>query len=282
MLKIGEEKKSKIIIGLFLIQGIIGFVVLSQYVTGKIANWEVNNGLVIVYAVFNIGGIIGAQYIVNLLRKEIQYQKTLVELQRSDEVIVALRGHKHDFFNHLQVISGLAQLGKNDRIISYIQSISHNVSESYEIANIHIPEIAIVLMQKLGQANQKGIKVESQITTTCEGLKGDGIVYAQILFNLLDNAIYELEQIEEEERILRVSIKEIKSYFEFSIYNNLPIIPVKNIELLFKPGFSTKQGEHSGLGLVNVQRLVDANRGSIIVKSRPDYGTAFKIKFFKL
>lgn len=273
--------KSSLILGLFFFQGLIGFIILSPHVFNGRVSIEINNVLVAFYAIINIAGIIGVKYLVDLLKKEAQHQQALIQLQKSDEVLLRLRAHKHDFFNDLQVISGLAQLGKNERIVEYIQCISQNVSQSYEIANIHIPEISIVLMQKLGEADHMGIKIESHVQTTCEHLKGSSICYAQILFNLIDNAIYELNQLESYEKILRIEILEKENYYQFVVFNNLPIISPENINRVFDAGFSTKQGDHSGLGLYNVQKLVYSQQGLITVQSSPDYGTAFIVTFPK-
>lgn len=274
-----EIRKSELIFFIFLLQCIMGYVVMGEHVGENISKWQTNRGTLILYMGINAGGIFTIKYFLDLLNQEMEHQRLLIELQKSNEVLTILRAHKHDFFNHLQVISGLAQLGKTDRIVSYIQSISNNVSQSYEIANIDVPEIAIVLMQKLGEANNKGIQVESNIDTRCEGLKGEGITYAQILFNLLDNAIYELEKVEAEKKLLKVEIHEQAEGYQFVIYNNLPIILEKDIDHVFEQGFTTKQGDHDGLGLWNVHKLVKMNDGKIKVKSMIDYGTSFKVTF---
>lgn len=272
-----QNKKSQIILIVFLLQGIIGFVILGTHVLERVADLQVNNIIVGVYGVINIAGIVGIRYVVNLLEKEVAYQQLLVELKKSDEVLFALRAHKHDFFNHLQIIMGLAQLNENDRIIAYISNISEDVTQSYDIANINVPEIAVVLMQKLGEASHKGIQVTTHIKTDCEGLRGEGITYAQILFNLLDNAICELDQLGDCEKILSVEVEEEKSYFQFIVFNNLPIITKENKALLFERGFTTKEGNHDGLGLWNVEKLVHMNKGIIKVESEVGYGTAFKV-----
>lgn len=276
-----HNKKAVAIFIIFLIQGILGLLILSQYAFENSTNWRVSQGTLMIYGVINLVGILGVKYIMGLLDKDIQYQKAVAELQKSDEVVTLLRAHKHDFFNHLQVISGLAQLNKSERIVEYIQTISQSVNQSYEMADIHIPEIAIVLMQKLGEASNKGIQVETKIESNLEGLKGSGVDYAQILFNLLDNAIYELDQLENVEKRLRIELTEEKACYQLVIYNNLPIITPEHIDVLFKRGFSTKQGEHDGLGLWNVERLVQKNKGIIKVKSLPEYGTAFNVIFPK-
>lgn len=272
-----KNKMSQVILVIFLLQGIMGFVVLGSYVLASVSDWQVNKSIIIIYCIVNVLGILGIKYIVDLLAQEVDYQRLLVKLQKSDEVLFALRAHKHDFFNHLQIIMGLAQLNQKERIISYVRNISQDVSQSYDIANINIPEIAVVLMQKLGEATQRGIRVETQITTNCEGLRGEGINYAQILFNLLDNAIFELDRLKDCGKVLKVDIREDNECFKFIIYNNLPIISKENQEQLFERGFTTKKGEHDGLGLWNVKRLVHMNGGIIEVESRPDYGTAFNI-----
>ena len=52
----------------------------------------------------------------------------------------------------------------------------------------------------------------------------------------------------------------------------------KVAEKIFDPFFSTKKGGR-GVGLSTVKGIVDAHRGGIAVKSKPDQGTAFTIIF---
>lgn len=46
------------------------------------------------------------------------------EAEIMEAVTLALRRQRHDFINHLQVIYALAQLGKTQRVLDYIDELA--------------------------------------------------------------------------------------------------------------------------------------------------------------
>jgi CheY-like chemotaxis protein len=58
-----------------------------------------------------------------------------------------------------------------------------------------------------------------------------------------------------------------------------PGIPDDVLARVFEPGFTTKTGEHSGLGLATVWRIVDRWQGSIDIESSPTTGTTVRVEF---
>ncbi len=55
-------------------------------------------------------------------------------------------------------------------------------------------------------------------------------------------------------------------------------IPPENLERIFQPGFTTKDGRIGmGLGLLIVSQIVEQHRGQITVRSQPGQGTTFAV-----
>lgn len=75
----------------------------------------------------------------------------------SEELLRFIRSYSHDFQNHLQVISGLAQLNRNERIREYIGQVSGQIREISKIAKIASSEVAIALLAFYQQAARFGI-----------------------------------------------------------------------------------------------------------------------------
>jgi PAS domain S-box-containing protein len=64
----------------------------------------------------------------------------------------------------------------------------------------------------------------------------------------------------------------------FEVCDRGPGIPPSLRERVFEPFFTTREGgQHAGLGLTVVQRIVDEHGGRITVTSRPGEGTAFRV-----
>jgi len=91
------------------------------------------------------------------------------------ELIEVLRVQKHDFLNHLQVISGYLQLNKTERAKDYIQQVSQEIYQSGMITKLRIPEVALNLLILKNEAVQYGVILDIFIETRMEnaGLSGD-------------------------------------------------------------------------------------------------------------
>ncbi|MDK2800173.1 MAG: hypothetical protein PWP27_2243 [Clostridiales bacterium] len=273
------KKNTIVIILVFIIQGILSLSFVNASIWGGLGNLNFKMPLFIII----VGNILPILYIwmikriVQSLNKEIEFRNVIIKLKESNEIISFLRIHKHDFFNHLQVIRGLAQMNNTQRIISYIDSIVEKVDSAFNIAKIAVPEIAVVIMQKIGEASNKSIKVNVEINTSLECLKGNPVDYSQILFNLLDNAITALEHQENANKKLDIVIDEDNQNYYFIIENNWPIIPPDVQNKIFDKGFTTKENGDGGMGLYIVKTLVNKYRGIIYVTSEEGLGTSFEV-----
>jgi signal transduction histidine kinase len=105
----------------------------------------------------------------------------------------------------------------------------------------------------------------------------------QVIMNLIDNAIYILNQLPEDFN-KKIYIKTFLEKDNFDIFgvieilNTGPNIPEENINKLFDPFFTTKEpGKGTGLGLSICYTLINEHNGSIVVNNTKD-GVLFKIK----
>lgn len=76
--------------------------------------------------------------------------------QRAIDLIRLLR---HDFGNHLQVISGYLDLGRSDEVKKYIQSIVLDMSEERMIFDSCSADAALYFFEQLLLARERGIKL---------------------------------------------------------------------------------------------------------------------------
>ncbi len=220
-------------------------------------------------------GIISIFYIIKFVKKE---KESILKLNNSREVIDALQGQKHDFNNHLNVIGGMIQLGKDQKALDYIFDVSGRVEEVFSISKIENVEIAATLFRKCAIAENKGINVDLDIDTNLEHLKIDPIDFCKIIFNLVDNAIYELERCKEDDKDLAIDIHELDDKYSIAIGNSFPVLSQDLYEKVFESGYSTKkQGSGHGYGLSIVKNIVQKNKGQVIVESYENVGTVFTV-----
>jgi len=101
----------------------------------------------------------------------------------------------------------------------------------------------------------------------------------QILTNLFSNAIHALSKSNQDNKILKISVKEPKSGFlRIDICDNGIGIPKENLTRIFEHGFTTKKSGH-GFGLHSTALSANELNGSIKVHSDgPGTGTTFTVE----
>ncbi len=92
---------------------------------------------------------------------------------------------RHDFLNHLQVISGLVQLNKADRVRDYINQVSSDMAVMSKASHIENPEISefLLVLYYLGEKNQ--IRVVYNIDENV----GKSTVPGDLLSNILRETV---------------------------------------------------------------------------------------------
>lgn len=95
----------------------------------------------------------------------------------------------------------------------------------------------------------------------------------QALVNIFMNAIEAMPT----NGYLRVGIAHTKDQFKIIISDTGPGINNDDIQRIFDPFFSTKEG-HTGLGLASVQAIIEKHLGKVSAKSKPGCGTEITIE----
>ena len=230
--------------------------------------------------ILGISSIVWIIYILRSFKQEIEFNK---QLHSSEEIIAALKGQKHDFNNHMNVISGYIQMGYPKKASAYINDVCGKSNEVFSISKIENAEIAAIIYKKYAIAESKSITVDLDITSTLDNLAINPVDLSKILFNLMDNAIYALEQSCSSEKVLTIEIYEFDGQHIISVGNSSPVLSPDLREKIWVKGFSTKPNTNNdhGYGLHIVKNTVEKNGGKIEVESYDGIGTLFTIFFPK-
>lgn len=73
---------------------------------------------------------------------------------------------RHDFLNHLQVISGFQQLNKPDRIHDYVKQVTLEIAEMSKTTRFKIPEVAAAVLAGFYEASKYECKIVLTVNTT--------------------------------------------------------------------------------------------------------------------
>ncbi len=109
---------------------------------------------------------------------------------------------------------------------------------------------------------------------------GDNTKWSQIVLNLVANAIDSYANFVTTHRVVKIDLRAIDGNIQFKVSDHGSGIAKENIEKIFEPFFSTKNGQGMGIGLSLVKRIIEKDfGGTITVTSASGEGTTFIISF---
>jgi two-component system nitrogen regulation sensor histidine kinase NtrY len=134
-------------------------------------------------------------------------------------------------------------------------------------------------VEKLLQTNlkEKEIRFEIKIDPQSLELSADPELIEQVLINLLLNALHSLSK-QKNAWICLDAHLDGRGRINIQVKDNGPGIPAENMEKIFIPFYSTKEGG-SGIGLSLSRQIMRLHRGSITAHSEPKKETVFTLRF---
>ena len=229
------------------------------------------------------GEIVGA---IATFRDKTEVTRLAEEITGVRQIIEALRANTHEFMNKLHVIMGLIQMDEVEEAKAYIMDITQNQQQimSYIIKKVKDPAIAALLLGKFSEANERGIQIQIEESTSIEKDHGNinSNMLVTIIGNLVENAMdaISLDDIDKEEKSIEIKMEENEDYIEIDIADTGMGIKKEDLESIFNRGYTTKEG-NSGIGLALVKKAVENMGGELDVSSYEGIGTEFIIKLPK-
>jgi hypothetical protein len=96
-----------------------------------------------------------------------------------------LRRQRHDFLNHLQIISALAQLNKTERILEYIEQANRELDRERRLTALLPAEAGLVLLEWSHQLEENGIYLKVELKTDLFR-QANGAKLAALLRGIMD------------------------------------------------------------------------------------------------
>lgn len=194
--------------------------------------------------------------------KQIQQQRYELTQSYNDNIaekskqLISIR---HDFKNHLGVITGRLENENYKEALSYLKSITNTIQLAGDLVITNNTTISSILQSKKLECERKGITFNYTAAFEKIYILLD-IELTIILGNILDNAIEALEPSELENKYLNLSITQIDTYLIIQCDNPYINIPQE------KKGFlitSKAEKEYHGFGLKNVSEICEKYRGEL-------------------
>lgn len=214
-----------------------------------------------------------------VLISQIQKYKTEDKIRKQyyegyAEVISQIRKSQHKFKNQMGVVLSLCETCH-----SYEELVESQMDYMGRLTQCELPNDAIVLEEpavvaliydKLMEAYEENIEVESEFLCSLAKTKVSDIVWVDVLGVVLDNAIEAIKELGKPGKIW-ISFKEEKGKVKVEIDNTYRPVDFNEVKNFYTDGYTTK-GKGHGIGLHHIKKLIEKNHGQFAIRGKKREG----------
>lgn len=222
-----------------------------------------------------------------------EMQRQLTQLERMAAAGQLAAQFAHEVGTPLNLISGHVQLLRaragDERMIKRLDVIAGQIERITQIVRSMLdstrrprPQLEAVdlndLLAQILDATQptlvaRNVRLQTRMSEGLPSIQADSDQLQQVFINLINNSLDAMP--------LGGSLKVWTARDNGSVVVELSDsgegIAEEQIDLIFDPMFSTKQGRGTGLGLTIVKQIISEHNGDVTVESEPGKETTFRI-----
>lgn len=194
-----------------------------------------------------------------------QFRTELMEHNYGEikEIYMDMRGWRHDYHNHMQVMKAQLAFGNLEGIEAYLDKLEKELDKVDTLVKSGNLMTDAILNSKLTLARRQEISVNCKAALP-DRLPVEDVDLCVILGNLLDNAIEGCGRMAEGKRFLRVYMAVNKNQLYLSVQNSAREEPDFN-----ERNYITKKRGNHGLGMKRVKAAVDKYQGFLNLANEP-------------
>lgn len=173
-----------------------------------------------------------------------------------------IRGWRHDYRNHMQVLKIYAENGELEKCRDYILQMDQDLNEADQTVRSGNVMADAIIGSKLSLAREKDIRLNTTLNIP-QKLPISDTEFCALFGNLMDNAIEACEKIDaKEDRFIRIYIGIFKKQFYISVIN--ATTGAKRIT-----SYVSGKGAGHGFGLYRIDTIVKKHGGYLNRKNEP-------------
>ena len=183
----------------------------------------------------------------------------------------SMKGLKHDLRNHFMTMQAFAKDGNTQELNRYLERLETFTKVPLSYIDTKNEILDSILNYKMFEAEKKGIKILSDIVFPA-GLKLDAHDLTVVLGNLLDNAMESSAN-----KLIQVRVRYVKGCMTIKVTNDYigDLIYGKDGKLQTRK----KEAKQHGLGLKNIDRIVEKYNGSLELQVKDQMFEAFVLLY---
>ena len=182
------------------------------------------------------------------------YQRELVDThyREVEAMYRQIRGWRHDYRNHIQVMKALAAKGDLAGIQDYLDELDTDLNTVDTVIKTGNAMADAILNSKISLAKSRHIPVQADAHIPVK-LRMSELDLCVILGNLFDNAIEASLSLPEEQRLIRVymDMKGTQLYISFTNFT------ATGKQKKIGRRFATTKGAEHGFGLVRIDNIIE-------------------------
>lgn len=182
------------------------------------------------------------------------YQRELVDThyREVENMYRQIRGWRHDYRNHIQVMKALAAKGDLAGIQDYLDELDTDLNTVDTVIKTGNAMADAILNSKISLATSRHIPVQADAHIPVK-LRMSELDLCVILGNLFDNAIEASLALPEDQRLIRVymDMKGTQLYISFTNFT------AAGKQKKIGRRFATTKGEGHGFGLVRIDNIIE-------------------------
>ena len=189
------------------------------------------------------------------------YQNDLISKQYKEveNIYKQMRGWKHDYHNHIQVMKAYLELERYEDMDTYLDELARDLTDIDTIVKTGNIMVDSILNSKLSLAISRDIYINAKAKVP-KNLQILDIDLCVIIGNLMDNAMEAALKLKDpKDRFIRVYIREMKGQLYIAVTNSAGG-EVKKINLEY---ITTKMGQDHGFGLKRIDKIVNKYNGFV-------------------
>lgn len=193
-------------------------------------------------------------------RKLTSFQNDLVNRHYGevDSMYRKMRGWRHDYHNHIQVLKAHMSLKQYQQAAEYLDKLEEDLTTVDTVLKTGNVMVDAILNSKLTMIMERKIHVDATAIVPHD-IAISGIDLSVLIGNILDNAMEACMQVQEEkDRFIRIYIDIVKKQLYISVTNSMEGSARRSGNLFM----SNKQGNH-GFGLLRIDSIVAKYNGFI-------------------
>lgn len=182
------------------------------------------------------------------------YQRELINTHYAevDNMYKKMRGWRHDYRNHIQVLKAYATAGDLEAIKAYLDELDTDLATVDTVIKTGNAMADAILNSKISLARSKGVEVHADASIPL-ALTTPDIDLCVIIGNLFDNAIEASMKLPEDKRKIRIYMNMKNTQLYISFTNFTATGKMEKVGKVFK----TTKGEGHGLGLIRIDNIIE-------------------------